>query len=75
MLTAPHLTEETFERSCLSILRASRMSGHRITKDTLHRDRFKKQCLAFERAGLATFAGSAVFITNKGMEKSVGGGA
>jgi hypothetical protein len=63
---APGITES----NVLSILRASRMTGHRITPDTIHRDAFRKQCVELRRAGLATIKNETVFITAKGFGKA-----
>jgi len=61
------------EANVLLILRASRMAGHRITPDTIHRDAFRKQCVELRRAGLATIKNETVSITAKGLEKSLTG--
>jgi hypothetical protein len=67
------MTPGITESNVLLILRASRMSGHPITKDTLYRDAFLEQCVALRRAGLASFKNKTVLITAKGLEKSLTG--
>lgn len=69
------MTPGITESNVLSILRASRMSGHPITKDTLHREAFRAKCVELRRAGLASFKGKTVEITPAGFAKSRGEGA
>jgi len=72
-----NLSDSDMEARTLLILRASGQGGHR-TADALYREPFRAQCKALAREGFAKIENrnrenETVFITAKGLEKSLTG--